>query len=48
MSANPALLSLSEIASEAHAKIQQDFVVIKIPLLTKIRVMIITMWSRAK
>jgi hypothetical protein len=26
MSANPALLSLSEIASEAHAKIQQDFV----------------------
>lgn len=25
MNANPALLSLSEIASEAHAKIQQDF-----------------------
>ena len=25
MNANPALLSLSDIASEAHAKIQQDF-----------------------
>ncbi len=25
ISANPALLSLSEVASEAHARIQQDF-----------------------
>lgn len=26
MNANPALLSLSEVVSDAHAKIQQDFV----------------------